>query len=132
MHGLETSCFSLPWTSEQCALAFRRPSFAAFGLYSGEMLVAYISFYHVVDEMEILNLAVLPEERRKGHGRLLLSTALQAGRKMGIRKVWLEVREHNVPARALYASLGFTQSGRRKNYYRDPCEDAFILTASLS
>ena len=129
---LEEACFSLPWSTEQCQTAFLNPAFAAFGLYAAATLFAYISFYHVVDEMEIVNLAVDPCKRRQGFGRLLLTTALQTGQKMGMHKVWLEVREKNTPALALYSSVGFTKEGVRKGYYTDTNEDAFILEKMLS
>ena len=133
MHALEKRCFSLPWSLEQCRLAFSRPAFAAFGLFAApDVLFAYISLYHVADEMEILNLAVVPEMRRQGHGHFLLTTALQTGRKIGLQKVWLEVREHNVAARALYAGCGFRMAGRRRNYYTDTGEDALVLALTYS
>ncbi|MCR5812949.1 MAG: ribosomal protein S18-alanine N-acetyltransferase [Desulfovibrio sp.] len=133
MHALEKRCFSLPWSLEQCRLSFSRLAFAAFGLFSEqEALFAYISFYHVADEMEILNLAVVPEMRRQGHGHFLLTTALKAGRKLGIQKVWLEVREHNTAALALYAGCGFQPCGRRNKYYTDTGEDALVLALTLS
>lgn len=126
MHELEARCFSLPWTEEQCRTAFAQPAFAAFGLWSGQDLLAYISFYHSLDELEILNLAVAPAMRRQGLGRRVLQMALQAAYKMGIRKSLLEVRESNVPAIGLYESVGFRLAGRRRAYYHDPDEDALI------
>ena len=98
----------------------------AFGLLREEELVAYISFYHIGDEVEILNLAVLPTERRSGHGRRILQLVLQAAAKMGIQNVLLEVRTGNLPAVALYESCGFRRLGVRSRYYPDTNEDALI------
>ncbi|MDR2573641.1 MAG: GNAT family N-acetyltransferase, partial [Desulfovibrio sp.] len=69
---LEQCCFSMPWSEEQCLKAFTQPFFAAFGLMRGPRLVAYISVYHTANELEILNLAVIPSERRQGFGRRIL------------------------------------------------------------
>ena len=123
---LEERCFSLPWTEQQCRSAFSQPSFAAFGLCRCRRLIAYISVYHVADEFEILNLGVLPEERRKGMGLRLLRTALQVARKMNMQEVRLEVRAGNLAAIALYRACGFSPVGRRPRYYPDTGEDALI------
>jgi ribosomal-protein-alanine N-acetyltransferase len=74
------------------------------------------------DEAEVLNLAVESDWRRRGVARALLLTAA------GGRTFFLEVRESNVAARAFYGSLGFVESGRRRDYYRFPSEDAILLT----
>ena len=132
MQELEARCFSLPWTEEQCRTAFGQSAFAAFGLWDGRELVAYVSLYHSLDELEILNLAVSPERRRQGLGRHLLQMALQAAHKMGIRKSLLEVRESNAPAIGLYEGAGFRLAGRRRAYYHDPDEDALIYTRPAS
>lgn len=126
MHALERICFSLPWTLEQCAGVLRQTSFAAFGLWQAQKLLAYVSIYHGAGEMEILNLAVQPEMRRRGFGRRVLTMALQVARKMGMEKASLEVRCSNSAAIALYESMGFVPQGRRRNYYPDNGEDAII------
>jgi len=78
----------------------------------------------VADEAEILNLAVLRATRRQGQASALLAAAFDRFRNSGVLRVFLEVRESNKPAIAFYAKHGFTTSGRRKAYYRDPVEDA--------
>ncbi len=90
-------------------------------------LVAYVSCYHIIPEMEILNVAVIEAERRQGIGRRLLGLVLQAGVKMGMQKATLEVRESNFPAIRLYRSLGFKTCGSRRRYYPDTGEDALVL-----
>jgi [ribosomal protein S18]-alanine N-acetyltransferase len=80
------------------------------------------------DEAEILNLAVLPTVRRRGLARALLLTALAAARALNARRAFLEVRESNLGARAFYSRMGFIECGRRHAYYREPAEDALILT----
>ena len=129
---LEKSCFSLPWNERQCCAALAQTSFTAFGLFFGIKLFAYISFYHIEDEMEIVNLAVTDRMRRLGHGKFLLNTALHAGQKMGMHKVSLEVRRLNTIAIRLYEGCGFTLEGVRKRYYRDTGEDALIYQKCLA
>lgn len=79
------------------------------------------------DEGEILNLAVSPAGRRHGLGRALVEQAVATLRERGVGQIYLEVRESNAPARALYAARGFKEVGRRKQYYRRPVEDAIVL-----
>jgi len=70
------------------------------------------------DEAEILNLVVSPASRRKGIGRRLVDAALDAARRAGASKVFLEVADDNAAGCALYASAGFHEVGRRPDYYR--------------
>lgn len=132
MARLELRCFTLPWSEAQYRAAFEQRAFAALGLKRGTVLVAYVVVYHSPDDLEILNIAVSPEERRQGLGRRLLDLALRIGMKMGILQAVLEVRPSNVPALALYARAGFTQAGVRRHYYTDTGEDALVLTRPLA
>lgn len=129
--ALEQRCFSMPWTAKQFGLAFEQKVFSVFGLRAGGRLLAYASVYHAAGELEILNVAVLPECRRRGLGRRLLGLLLQVARKMGITRAVLEVRTGNAPAIALYEGLGFARAGRRPRYYADTGEDALIYTLNL-
>jgi ribosomal-protein-alanine N-acetyltransferase len=131
VHALEQSCFSMPWSEEQCRGAFTQPFFAAFGLMRGTRLLAYVSVYHTADELEILNLAVNPSERRQGLGRRILDMALRVARKMGIEKVMLDVRAGNYPAVSLYQSCGFVRVAVRSHYYSDTGEDALTYVCRL-
>ena len=79
-----------------------------------------------LDDGEVLLIGVLPAHRRKGIGAQLLDQMLRISGPDA--KVFLEVRESNLPARALYESRGFREISRRKNYYADPVEDAVIMT----
>ena len=81
----------------------------------------------VTDEAEIANLAVRTDRRRTGIGQLLVEAAIAAATAGGARTVYLEVRESNVAARALYQRHGFTAVGTRPKYYRNPSEDALVL-----
>jgi ribosomal-protein-alanine N-acetyltransferase len=83
------------------------------------------------EEGEILNLAVLPRDRRQGIARRLLATGLEALLTEGVREAYLEVRESNEPAITLYRSAGFRPVGLRPDYYRNPPEDALVLRAPI-
>ncbi|MDX2179443.1 MAG: GNAT family N-acetyltransferase [Bryobacteraceae bacterium] len=85
--------------------------------------VAILVYRQVAEgEFEILNLAVAPEARRRGLARALVADALSLGGRW-----FLEVRESNAAARALYGSLGFREIGERRAYYNDPPEKAIVL-----
>lgn len=86
---------------------------------SNGRILGYVSFRHVADEAELLRIAVHPEARRRGLARRLLEAGLEELGRRGIHQCFLEVRPHNLPARALYERLGFEQMGLRKGYYPD-------------
>lgn len=94
-------------------------------------VVGFVVARSVADEMEILNLAVDPAERRRGVGGALLDTALGCGRRDGARRAWLEVRESNRAARCFYERHGFVVAGRRRRYYSGPEEDALLMAFTL-
>ncbi|WP_300717505.1 ribosomal protein S18-alanine N-acetyltransferase [uncultured Desulfovibrio sp.] len=132
MQRLEAACFPLPWSEEQCRAALGQRAFLAYGLFRDEALLGYIALYRAADELEVLNLAVLPAARRQGMGERLLRAALQEARKTGSNKALLEVRTGNAPAIALYEKCGFVRAGRRPRYYADTGEDALIYQCDLT
>lgn len=83
------------------------------------------------DEMEILNLAVAPAYRRCGIARRLVGQALAQARAAGAGQCWLEVRSSNQAALAFYRAAGFSEAYRRRQYYRDPADDAVVCTRRL-
>ncbi len=84
-----------------------------------------------VDEGELENIVVASNSRRLGVGKMLLREGLAWAESEGAKKIWLEVRESNAAALALYQSLGFEATGRRRSYYNDPTEDAVLMRAAL-
>jgi len=79
----------------------------------------------ILDEAELMLVAVMPEKRGQGYGRLLVEGAISVARSRGARSLFLEVRESNVAAIHLYQSLGFSTSGRRSNYYTGAMGERF-------
>jgi ribosomal-protein-alanine N-acetyltransferase len=97
----------------------------------GGEVIGMVAARSAGEEAEILNLAVLPQHRRRWLGHSLLECAIVRMRGTGATSVFLEVRETNVSAHAFYKLLGFAEVGRRRQYYRDPIEDAIVLSLSL-
>jgi ribosomal-protein-alanine N-acetyltransferase len=125
---LDALCIPRPWSET----IWREELESPFGLYlvleeEGEIF-GQIGVRHVLGELHITTLAVHPERRRRGHARTLISAALAAFPEA--RRVHLEVRQSNAPARALYEALGFTATGLRRRYYGD--EDAVLMTLDLA
>jgi [ribosomal protein S18]-alanine N-acetyltransferase len=94
-------------------------------------LVGFLAARAMTGETEILNLAVDPNVRRKGIGRALLREALSWAVQNGAGRAFLEVRASNATAQQFYEAHGFASAGVRANYYRDPLEDALLLTCNL-
>ena len=93
--------------------------------------VGFAAFHRIIDEAELLNMAVDPDHQRRGVGRALLAEARQSLLEAGTKRIYLEVRLSNTPALKLYYSAGFGLHSLRKDYYRDPQEDAYVLFLQL-
>ena len=94
-------------------------------------VLGYVIALVLSDEAEVADLAVAPDARRRGIGGLLLDRVVEEVARRGVRSVYLEVRESNASARALYESRSFRQVGIRRGYYRHPPEDALLLRRDL-
>ena len=93
--------------------------------------VAYGGMTIVVDECDIINIAVMENMRRMGIGRLMVRQMLDICKSLGVADIFLEHRESNIPAATLYESFGFAVYGTRKKYYSSPTEDAVLRKISL-
>ena len=124
---LEKICFSDPWSER--SIASELDNKLAFWLVAteGETVAGYIGSQTVMDETDMMNVAVHPDFRRRGIAEALVTGLVEALKTKGSHCLTLEVRASNGPAIALYEKLGFSEIGRRKNYYRNPREDALIL-----
>lgn len=129
---LERTCFTYPWTEKQYALGLKFGIFHVFGLTGPGGLAAYASFTVAADEMELLNIAVRPEDRRRGLGARLLRIVLGIAARMGAARAILDVRETNEAALALYRGFGFEQVGVRRKYYPDTQEDALTMAKNIT
>lgn len=129
--AIERAAFTDPWTATSFFELLGRPEIVfevatSVGV-DGGVVVGFAVAYLVDYEGDLANLAVGDSVRRQGVGRRLLGHVLDIARSRGVRIIFLEVRESNDAARALYASEGFMEVGRRAKYYVRPTEDALIL-----
>ena len=131
LEELESQCFAVPWTREQLESQLPGTQHVFFVADENGRVLGYVGMMTVLDEGYISNVAVAPEARRRGIARALVSTLLGRAEELSLSFVTLEVREHNEPAIALYAGLGFAPVGLRKNYYDSPKENAILMTRYL-
>jgi len=124
---LEKICFSDPWSERSIASELDNKLAYWLVALEEETVAGYIGSQTVMDETDMMNVAVHPDFRRKGIAEALINTLIGSLKEMGSHCLTLEVRASNLPAIALYEKLGFSEIGRRKNYYRNPREDALIL-----
>ena len=125
--GLEKICFSDPWSEKSVASELSNPLSLWLVAEEEGRVAAYIGSQTVMDETDMMNVAVHPDFRRQGLGEQLVTQLVEQLKEKGSHCLLLEVRASNAPAIGLYEKLGFAQIGRRKNYYRNPREDALIL-----
>lgn len=125
--ALEKLCFSDPWSETSVASELDNPLSLWLIAEEEGTVLGYVGSQTVLDETDMMNIAVRPECRRRGIAAALIGELVNQLRAHGSHVLRLEVRESNVPAIALYESMGFTQLGLRKNYYRNPKENALIL-----
>jgi ribosomal-protein-alanine N-acetyltransferase len=126
---IEHASFTNPWTREMylAELENRGVSFCFLARNDKGEAVGFCSFWRVLDELHINNLAVRPDSRRAGIGTALLTHVLREGARLGARRATLEVRRSNNAARLLYERFGFAVAGVRRGYYTKPLEDALVL-----
>jgi [ribosomal protein S18]-alanine N-acetyltransferase len=130
--AIEQASFGDPWNRSAFIDLVNDPRVAFLIAEVGGVVRGYVVAWFVLDEGEIGNLAVASEARRRGIGALLLDGAIAAVRASNVDTLYLEVRDSNAAARALYASRGFVEVGRRREYYRRPKEDALVLRLDLT
>ena len=125
--ALEKLCFSDPWSERSVASELENELSLWLVALEGESVVGYIGSQTVIDETDMMNVAVHPDYRKQGIASSLIVGLMEELRKRGSHSLTLEVRASNDPAIRLYQLLDFQEVGRRRNYYRNPREDALIL-----
>lgn len=128
MEALEKACFSDPWSRAEIESALDSPVNLWLCAFSGETLAGVLGVQAIAPEADILSVSVAPPFRRQGIARALLTRFFETAEE--IDTVFLEVRRSNVPAQALYESMGFELFGMRKSYYENPVEDALLYSRS--
>jgi ribosomal-protein-alanine N-acetyltransferase len=130
LRRVEQASFTNPWTRDMYVAEFGNPEVSFFLVARDDgrrEVVGFCACWHVLDELHINNLAVLPEYRRRGIGSALIGRALEEGTRLGATRATLEVRRSNVEALRLYERWGFSVAGVRTRYYTNPQEDALLL-----
>ena len=125
---IENDCFSHPWTRESLENELNNPTSVFYAATDDDEVIGYIGMSTVIDEAYIFNVAVTESRRKKGIGSALIREIVTYCKKNGFYFVTLEVRESNQKAISLYSHFGFIKVGERKNYYRDPEENAVLMT----
>lgn len=128
---LEKQCFSMPWSENSIRSELDNELSLWLVAEDQGVVCGYVGSQTVLDESDVMNVAVSESARGKGIGEALMRQLMVELSAIHSEKLTLEVRASNLPARGLYAKLGFSEVGVRKNYYRDPREDALILSISL-
>lgn len=121
---IENACFSTPWTEQGISESIADANTFLYVAYVDGAVAGYMGVQIFSGDGFVTNVATLPNFRRKGVARALINEAL----KHEMNFLTLEVRESNAPAINLYKSLGFVEVGKRPRFYRNPDEDALLMT----
>ncbi|MCI1190659.1 ribosomal protein S18-alanine N-acetyltransferase [Calidifontimicrobium sp. SYSU G02091] len=135
VYALEVSAYSFPWTRGNFVDSLVAGHLAEVLRAGDGEVIGYFVALPGADEMHLLNLAVAPAHQRRGHARRLLDELVARSVARGARSLWLEVRESNAPAQALYRRYGFVPVGRRRGYYpaaHGRREDAVLMSLDLA
>lgn len=130
--AIEEAAFSDPWSPASFAGLLRAPTtHVTVAEDARREIVGYSVLLIAGQDADLANLAVAPRARGQGIGRLLVADVIDRAGRANVEHVYLEVRESNARAIALYEAAGFRAFGRRRRYYRDPVEDARVLRIEL-
>jgi ribosomal-protein-alanine N-acetyltransferase len=129
--AIERTAYAYPWSERFFRQEMQVECARSFLAEHDGRIAGYILFWLLPGAIDIHNLAVHPDFRRRGLGRSLLENVITVARNRASSKVTLEVRKSNATAQRLYESVGFTVRGIRKGYYSDDGEDAFLMTLEL-
>lgn len=124
---MEAKIFPDPWDERSVTDLITTEGAMCFTAREGARVIAYVIGRLIAPEGEIYRVAVRPEHRGRGIAYRLLDYAVKTSRGKGLESLFLEVRSKNIPAIKLYKAYGFTEVGVRKNYYRDPVDNAIIM-----
>ena len=129
---LEKCCFNDPWSENSISSELNNRLSCWLVALESDVVIGYVGSQTVLGETDMMNIAVHPDYRNQGVAKNLIQTLMDTLSGQGSHSLMLEVRQSNEPARNLYASLGFETVGIRKNYYRNPKENALILRKEWS
>lgn len=126
--AIEVKVFTDAWSKESFDASLKNENAVMLvAIDDTEQIVGYCCLYSVLDEGEIVNVAVHPQTQRQGVGEKLMQSLLNEARIRGTAHFYLEVRESNIAAQQLYKKYGFGIIGIRKNFYEKPVENALVM-----
>lgn len=131
--AVEQRAYSHPWSRGNFTDSLAAGYLAEIWLRDDKLLGYFVAMTGV-DELHLLNITVVPEQQGQGHGRTMMAALQQHALAFGAASLWLEVRESNHRARALYRRLGFAEVGLRRGYYPAAVrrEDAVVMSLVLA
>ncbi|MBQ7563216.1 MAG: tRNA (adenosine(37)-N6)-threonylcarbamoyltransferase complex dimerization subunit type 1 TsaB [Lachnospiraceae bacterium] len=124
---LEAAVFSMPWKKPDFLEMVERDTMSYLVVEEDGKVIGGAGLREIAGDIELTNVAVAPEYRRKGYGRSLMEAVLLEGKRLGGTQMTLEVRKSNLSAIRLYEAAGFQTEGLRKDFYEKPTEDALIM-----
>ena len=130
--AIERTAYAYPWSERFFRQEMQVECARSFLAESEGRIAGYILFWLLPGEIDIHNIAVHKDFRRRGLGRSLLGNVIKEARNHALSRITLEVRKSNTVAQKLYESVGFNFSGVRKGYYSDDGEDALLMALELS
>lgn len=128
-----------PWTENDLSAELDRDNSTFLGIYKKrDGLIGFLNARTIPGEndnsvdFELLNIGIEPENQKQGCGRLLIDALIATGQSIGLANVFLEVRSANISAIEFYRKYGFEVVGTRKDFYRNPEDDAYVMKLTLS
>ena len=128
---LEEKTFTDAWTNQNIYETFCQKQAFIIVAEVGDEIAGYCIIYYVMEEAEIARIAVGDKHRRKGIGRKLLDYTCACCKGKQVERLLLDVREGNTGARMFYQAYGFTEDGKRKDFYNNPKEDAVLMSRAI-
>lgn len=124
---LEKLCFHDPWSENSITSELDNKLSCWLVALDKDQVVGYVGSQTVLGETDMMNIAIHPDYRKQGIASALINALIETLKERGSHSLMLEVRSSNEPAKSLYFKIGFESVGIRRNYYRNPKEDALIL-----
>lgn len=131
VYRIETESIQNPWSEKALAEELENSLAVFFVVRGPEGIRGYYGLHRVLDEADLVSIAVDARSRRQGLGAQLMEHMLNWCHKQDVVRLTLEVRVSNAPARALYQRFGFVEDGIRRGYYQNPKEDAMLMSCAI-